>query len=784
MTGRCPLSSPDERLTSDKQRMKTRITSDSLAITSFDKVCEEVTNYTDHEEFFNKKFDQLEKLHELYKSVSSISAASQSRLELNMKSVENKNLLHQRSASFSLTGLMLGDLDNLSLPSTVSDDINSLCSEPAWLTRHQLTQELDINRNSTSCTNSALDLAQVLQLGVDHGPGSPLSLSQLMNGAVTRDQCHTTDRSDSPILEGLDSGLAKYAQLKDLEQAYTPKNDNLFICDNNPETRGSVRPEVTRECLLSPGLTSLRHPDGASNPDLGSVSQRHVSEEARDNFSSMTPVTLPRRSPGTGRSSSGSDAEMELLPQKACPGTRTVAPKQKDNFSPAPGTDNIMSRTTATPGAGDDVKLAEASLRQTPAKTGSDNLASERNNSKDQKTPRIPKFSRLFGNVKKISRSPTQVSSKDEKSRSKASKRQTKTSSQISLKDSGQLKSENLIPTTTGGSAEKPAKSKYRFFERRDKCKSASSVSKNVKGTLSSEPSSDKPQKSSKSRNNSPSLGHKSDKKDKKSGVKTKNQGVSVVSGLASPYSTPGRVRQTRRHVAQSETSGSGYDSGIEIGAGGTLVVSTGVTSSSLVKIRGKGADTLILGAGTSGHGSGQRRSSRSNCKSSGYESIGGESENTSVDSYHATLTSGSQDAEILQYDSDTVTRMDRGWRFQEVKRLKKKQEHLKTELLSAKTRINSDPDNWSYELHTEASGLEHTDPNFVEAFQKETVILDKRVAACKSHVVVSTSFVNKSDKNHTSDTSSSVYEGCSADGEDYSQDNNRLTAFKAAGQL
>ena len=70
----------------------------------FDKVCEEVSGTADHEEFFNKKFDQLEKLHELYKSVSSISAASQSRLELNSNLVPGQLQLQHRSASFSLTG--------------------------------------------------------------------------------------------------------------------------------------------------------------------------------------------------------------------------------------------------------------------------------------------------------------------------------------------------------------------------------------------------------------------------------------------------------------------------------------------------------------------------------------------------------------------------------------------------------------------------------------------------------------------------------------------------------
>ena len=71
----------------------------------FDTVCEEtVAGAGDTEEFFTKKFDQLERLHELYKSVSSISAASQSRLELNSNLVPGQLQLQHRSASFSLTG--------------------------------------------------------------------------------------------------------------------------------------------------------------------------------------------------------------------------------------------------------------------------------------------------------------------------------------------------------------------------------------------------------------------------------------------------------------------------------------------------------------------------------------------------------------------------------------------------------------------------------------------------------------------------------------------------------
>ena len=95
----------------------------------------------------------------------------------------------------------------------------------------------------------------------------------------------------------------------------------------------------------------------------------------------------------------------------------------------------------------------------------------------------------------------------------------------------------------------------------------------------------------------------------------------------------------------------------------------------------------------------------------------------------------------ILQYDEQMVDRLDRHWRFQQIKQLKKRQETLKDELYSAKLRLNCDPGRWSYELHTEQSGLDPTDPNFVEAFERETVILSKRVAACQSHVTLSTCF-------------------------------------------
>ena len=180
-----------------------------------------------------------------------------------------------------------------------------------------------------------------------------------------------------------------------------------------------------------------------------------------------------------------------------------------------------------------------------------------------------------------------------------------------------------------------------------------------------------------------------------------------------------------------SETSGSGYDSGIE---------------SAIVRVRGKGADRDLT-------------SVREHCKSSGYESFGLDCESLSVGSGDSPATPNPTQLPILSYTEQTVRRMDRTWRFQEIKRLKKRQEELKTELSSAKARINSDPAKWSYELHTEESGMEHTDPNFVEAFERETAILDKRVQACRSHVVVSTAFMGQRPEGERSG-----YRGCTAD--------------------
>ena len=107
----------------------------------------------------------------------------------------------------------------------------------------------------------------------------------------------------------------------------------------------------------------------------------------------------------------------------------------------------------------------------------------------------------------------------------------------------------------------------------------------------------------------------------------------------------------------------------------------------------------------------------------------------------------------ILNYDQAHIDRLDKRWRFDEVRRLRQSQNCLKEELTKAKERIGADPKRWSFELHVEENlsnnsspaqnGIQDTDPTFVEALDKETSILGKRVDACKSHAVLQTCFAH-----------------------------------------
>ncbi|KAF5404429.1 hypothetical protein PHET_02045 [Paragonimus heterotremus] len=78
--------------------------------------------------------------------------------------------------------------------------------------------------------------------------------------------------------------------------------------------------------------------------------------------------------------------------------------------------------------------------------------------------------------------------------------------------------------------------------------------------------------------------------------------------------------------------------------------------------------------------------------------------------------------------------------RYEKIYDLLAQQDALKWELLSAKEQLMVDPSTWNFDLHV----AEQMDPDalgFLEALEKETEILRKRVDACKSHLMFITCF-------------------------------------------
>lgn len=104
----------------------------------------------------------------------------------------------------------------------------------------------------------------------------------------------------------------------------------------------------------------------------------------------------------------------------------------------------------------------------------------------------------------------------------------------------------------------------------------------------------------------------------------------------------------------------------------------------------------------------------------------------------------GLEPLDLLSYDENFIQRLDERWRLHEVRRLQQQQQELKVDLTQAKTLIGA-KSKWSFGLHVADSvrdGLvASTDPSILEALQKETSILGKRVEAAKSHAVLTTSF-------------------------------------------
>ena len=544
------------------------------------KVCETPEN-------FSQNFHQLAKLHELYQSVSSINDKAKQNLE------EAKNREDVKSSCLSLSALMT-DLERISIHS----DANSLCSEPVKMPG----TNQDINSNLDDlfdfCNNQTMSLGDLDQCGIKKE--------------------EQQERSDSPILEGIDQELAKYAKLKDLEKVYTL----------NP----------------NPMQQMARHPDGSSNPDLNSTA-------VTDTASPM--LTEQRRSPGNGRS--GSEDEFE--------GRRMTSDGQSMSSGNSATTSKSSGCSSMSSSSNEHLKLRNRSSkrcvnsrdeRTVLGQSQSTDTSSEievwqpQVSSSSSKTAvkSQPKFSRLF----KLSRSPLKVIQESNRRSKSADTRKSKKSLFNKNSSASKLADNKKVSSST----------------------SNLKASKNAKGTSSS------------------------------------------FSILKSPYS----VNTQPKFKTNTESTASS-DSGLESG-------STGIIKK-IVKLRtgrgGGGANNSAIGVNSS-----------KDRKSSGYESsINGSDTNTSE----------AQTVDVLSYDAQFVQRLDERWRTNEVARLQSKQSQLKQDLQSAKDRISASK--WTFGLHVSESvsngSVNSRDPSIIEALQKETEILGKRVDAAKSHAVLQTAF-------------------------------------------
>ncbi|XP_035725719.1 kinesin-like protein CG14535 isoform X2 [Vespa mandarinia] len=172
---------------------------------------------------------------------------------------------------------------------------------------------------------------------------------------------------------------------------------------------------------------------------------------------------------------------------------------------------------------------------------------------------------------------------------------------------------------------------------------------------------------------------------------------------------------------------------------------------------------------------------SRHRAESSGYDSVVRDSETSSIASDSSRQTSALQEHQaverrvagrvlrarlhsqqvarhpveppllppgILVYTGEDVDILDKRARLRseprgtmsKIHKLRLRQRLLRHELRDAKKRLMVPDCRWSYELHVEDS-MDWRDPSFLEALEAETCILQKRVEACKSHVLLVTCF-------------------------------------------
>ena len=649
----------------------------------------------------------------------------------------------------------------------------SLCSEPVKMYDYNdfqdpLNNNLDdlfdfSGINNNKCTVSLSDLNEA-------------TTNETKTGHFTSELNVANDRSDSPILEGIDQELAKYAKLKDLEKAY------------NPTTTASTASNglnAVDTCSTSNDAANFhlqRNPDGASNPDLNckplptisasnSMASESVDPSTASNINGNC-VPLPlRRSPGNGRSGSEPEDEFERLQQHIKNGADLASDgnsmTSRGSSIPSKSSPSGCSSMSSASSGGGPAASKSTSIMHRPPKattkrrdertvlgksqstdTSSDIEIWQKPKQQPQKQPpipevitpvkKVPKFSRLF----KLSRSPLKVIKDESNKMSRRSKSADSRGKEAMTMDPKQPQ------TTTTKDKKSSQSSKLRLLDNKRISSSTNSLkqpqktaSKNAKGTSSSV------------------------------GCSTMTTNVTSNSSrsiLPSPYSISTAPIMPFKTMATASTasSGSGYDSGHD-SVESRRFPSKFIKTCTFVKLRSKGG----RGANSSTNNllTSKRTSER---KSSGYESSAGgvdSSERDSIDSLKdgldeavnkvvphpqlppsAQLTAikkfyhGLEPLDLLSYDENFIQRLDERWRLHEVRRLQQQQQDLKTDLKEAKIRIGA-KSKWTYGLHVADSVQEglvaSTDPSVVEALQKETSILNKRVEAAKSHAVLTTSF-------------------------------------------
>ncbi|CAL4118641.1 unnamed protein product, partial [Meganyctiphanes norvegica] len=119
-------------------------------------------------------------------------------------------------------------------------------------------------------------------------------------------------------------------------------------------------------------------------------------------------------------------------------------------------------------------------------------------------------------------------------------------------------------------------------------------------------------------------------------------------------------------------------------------------------------------------------------------------------ETHHNISSKPSTGLSVEEYNDEDVARFDRRKTDEDIAKcrrtqekihaLREKQNDLKKELEAAKSRLNIDKSRWNFELHVEEC-MTWRDEGYMEALQQETHILQKRVMAAKSRVLVATCF-------------------------------------------